>query len=161
MAMPAVHDPPQTEAPTQPVVLFDGVCNLCNASVDFILRWERSPHYRFGSLQSDQAQRLLDSVAQTGHEGTGNDRATFGTASDPKSIVLVDEDGVHTQSTAALRISRNLRTPWNWFYALRLIPRPLRDAVYRIVARYRYVWFGRRETCRVPTPELRNRFLDD
>lgn len=151
----AAH-PADTPALANPVVLFDGVCNLCNGSVDFVLKWERVPRLRFASLQSDEARRLL---AERSVSGASLDPGG-GTSDAPRSIILIDGEGVHTQSTAALRIARELRAPWSALHLLHVIPRPLRDLVYRWVARNRYTWFGRRESCRVPTPELRHRFLD-
>jgi predicted DCC family thiol-disulfide oxidoreductase YuxK len=127
------------------VVLFDGVCNLCNGSVDFLLRREKSGRLRFASLQSDVAKRLL---------------AEHRKADDLSSIVLIEDGRVFTRSDAALRLLAHLRAPWPLFGALRLVPRPLRDLVYDQVARHRYSWFGRRSSCRVPTAEERARFLD-
>ena len=128
------------------VVLFDGVCNLCNGSVQFILK--RDPHgrFRFASLQSDAGRRLL--------------RAHGLPADALESVVLVEDGRAWTHSDAALRIARGLSGGWRAAGALRVVPRPLRDAVYGLVARNRYRWFGRRESCMVPTPEWRARFLD-
>ena len=160
MNMPAANDP-RLANHERPVVLFDGVCNLCTASVDFILRWERRPLHLFGSLQSEAARDLLRTLPPRRNDaGTPANELERDSGDDPSSIVLIDEAGVHTQSTAALRISRHLRAPWSWLYALLLIPRPLRDGVYRFIARHRYAWFGRRDACRVPTPELQSRFID-
>ncbi len=126
------------------MLLFDGVCNLCNGAVDFVLRHERAPTLRFAALQSAAGVELLR--AHRLSEAL-------------ETMVLVEDGRVSVQSTAALRAARHLRAPWSWAYALLILPRPLRDAVYRIVARNRLRWFGERETCRVPTPELRARFL--
>ena len=126
----------------QHIVLFDGVCNLCNGAVRFILARDPEGHFRFASLQSETARRLLkdDAPAET--------------------IVLIEAGKTYTKSTAALRIARGLRFPWPLLYALVAIPRPLRDLVYDWVARHRYAWFGKRETCPVPTPEVRWRFME-
>jgi predicted DCC family thiol-disulfide oxidoreductase YuxK len=126
-------------------VLFDGVCNLCNGSVLFVIDRDPSAHFHFAALQSDAGRALL---RQHGYAGA-----------DLSSIVLVDGGRLYTRSTAALRIARRLAWPWRLLYALIVVPRPLRDAVYDLVARNRYRWFGREEACRVPTPELRGRFL--
>ncbi|MEM6455060.1 MAG: DCC1-like thiol-disulfide oxidoreductase family protein [Acidobacteriota bacterium] len=129
-----------------PVLLFDGVCNLCDASVQFILRHEADDRLRFASLQSDAARARL---AQAGVDGPL-----------PDSVVLIDDNGVHVQSTAALRAARRLRFPLSLLAVLLLIPRALRDAAYAFIARSRYRWFGRRDTCIVPSPATRARFLD-
>jgi predicted DCC family thiol-disulfide oxidoreductase YuxK len=128
-----------------PIVLFDGVCNLCNGSVQLIIRHDRQGLFRFASLQSPLGQELL---------------ARFGI--DPKvvdSVILVEGDRWFKESDAALRIARGMSGAWKALSILRVIPRPLRDAAYRLIARNRYRWFGRQETCWLPTPELRERFL--
>jgi predicted DCC family thiol-disulfide oxidoreductase YuxK len=127
------------------VILFDGVCNLCNGFVQFVIARDPARRFQFASLQSDAAQRRLE----------GADIA----ADVPDSIVLLEEGRLFTRSTAALRIARRLRFPWSLAFALIAIPRPVRDGVYNLVARNRYRWFGTRETCMIPTPELEERFL--
>jgi predicted DCC family thiol-disulfide oxidoreductase YuxK len=130
---------------THPIVLFDGVCNLCSGSVQFILRRDPAGTFRFASLQSDLAQRLL------------TERGL-----DPKaldSVVVVDGDRFYRESDAALRVARDLKGAWKALTVFRLIPRPIRDWAYRLIARNRYSWFGKAETCWLPTPELRERFL--
>jgi len=129
------------------IVLFDGVCNLCNGSVLFIIDRDRSAYFRFAALQSEAARRVLAGLGRTPRDG------------DPESIILVEGDRMYEQSSAALRIVRRLRGAWKLLYAFVIVPRPLRDVVYRFVARHRYRWFGRTSECRVPTPELRERFL--
>ena len=143
--------------PEGPVVLFDGVCNFCNGAIQFIVDHERKPTLTFAALQSSIAKGLLDRAF--GVERAKELRLGVTGDGDPDTIVLVE--GAHgcTHSTAGLRIVRHLRAPWNWLSALIVLPRPLRDLVYRFIARNRYSWFGRSETCRVPTPELRKRFL--
>jgi predicted DCC family thiol-disulfide oxidoreductase YuxK len=128
------------------VILFDGVCNLCNASVDFILAHEARPRFQFAALQSEAGQRLLAA------RGLGSAL--------PESVILVDGEAVHTRSTAALQIARHLRFPWSLLFGLVIIPRPLRDAIYAFVARRRQSWFGVRLVCRLPTPAEKDRFLD-
>ena len=127
------------------VVLFDGVCNLCNRFVQFVLRRDPGGYFRFGSLGSEAAARVLERVP----------------APDPlpDSIILVEAGHVFTRSTAALRIARRLRFPWPLAYALIAVPRPVRDLGDDVVARRRYRWFGRRESCMIPGPGLRERFL--
>ena len=130
----------------KPLVLFDGVCNLCNGFVQFVIERDPAARFQFGALQSDAAQRLLASAGCSSPET-------------PETVVLLEDGRVFARSTAALRIVRRLSFPWRLAYGFILIPRPLRDAIYDSVARRRYRWFGRREQCMMPTPELQRRFL--
>lgn len=130
-----------------PVVLFDGVCNLCNGTVQFVIRRDRAQRFRFAPLQSEAAARAC---AAAGVAAPG---------SEPGSMLLILGDRVVDRSTAALHIARRLPFPWPLFSVFLLVPRFLRDLVYRFVARNRYRWFGKNESCMVPTPELRGRFL--
>lgn len=128
------------------VILFDGVCHLCQGAVKFIIKRDPRGIFHFASLQSAAADRLLEGKTPEG--GFLN------------TIVLV-EDGVHyTRSTAALRIARRLRFPWPLMYLFIVIPRPLRDAVYGWIAANRYRWFGKDDACMMPTPDIRKRFLE-
>lgn len=127
------------------IVLFDGVCNLCDRSVQFIIRHDPTGRFRFASLQSDAGQTLL---------------REYGIAdSPPESIVLVEGDRLFTHSTAALRIARHLRFPWSLAAVFLLVPPPIRNSVYRMIARNRYRWFGKKEACLLPSPDIRARFL--
>ena len=128
-----------------PLVLFDGFCNLCSRSIDFIMRRDAAGRFRFGALQSAEAREVLLRVDAAPD--------TF------DSIVLVQGRGVLTHSDAVIEIARWLGFPWRILGAARVVPRPLRDGVYRWVAKNRYRWFGRRTTCRVPSPEEASRFL--
>ncbi len=139
------------------IVFFDGVCNLCNGAVQFVIDHERSSELRFAPLQSELAKDILE-TAFGAEQATRLRRGTTGNG-DPDSIVIVEGERGWSHSTAALRIARHLRAPWRWLAVLTIVPRPLRDAVYRWIARNRYRWFGTTESCRVPTPELRARFL--
>ena len=134
------------------VILFDGVCNLCNRSIQFVIRHDADAQFQFAPLQSEVAHRLLRSVGDTSN--VDSERGIR------DSFVFLDDRRVFRRSTAALRIVRHLRSPWWLLYALMVVPRPLRDWIYDRIARNRYRWFGRRETCMVPTPELSARFLD-
>jgi len=127
-----------------PIIFFDGVCVLCNGFVDRMLRADRRGIFRFAPLQGETARALLPPQDD-----------------DPLrwSLLYLDEHGVHVQSDASLQICRRLGGAWWWLSLLRFIPRPLRDAAYRIVVRNRYHWFGQRATCRVPSPAERARFL--
>lgn len=131
-----------------PIVLFDGVCNLCSGSVNFIIDRDPRRTFRFAALQSDVARRTLEGLGRSIPDG------------DPDSIVVVDGGRLYERSAALLCIARHMRGAWPLLAALVVIPRPLRDALYRWLAARRYRWFGRSDTCRVPTPELRARFLE-
>ena len=134
----------------RPVILFDGVCNLCNASVRWVLHRDTRARFDFASLQSAAAGRILEAA-----------RVADGARSLPDAIVLVDSEGVHTGATAAVRIARRLSFPHSLLGVLgAAVPAPIRDPVYRLVARHRYRWFGRRDHCAVPSPEHAARFLD-
>jgi len=133
-------------ASVERVVMFDGVCNLCNGLVQFIIR--RDPHARF------KFAAMTAAADDAGSSFTQNVKLL------PASVVLVEDGRKYERSTAVLRIARQLRSPWPLLYAFIVVPRPLRDWAYDFVARRRYRWFGRRETCIVPTPELRARFLE-
>lgn len=129
------------------IVLFDGVCGLCNWSVDFLIRRDRRGALRFAPLQSHVAQTLL--------RERGLDAAEF------SSAVVIDGSQVYRRSDAALQALWQLGKPWRALALLaRLLPRPGRDALYDWVATNRYRWFGQRLSCRIPTPEERERFLD-
>jgi len=138
-------DQPHPSDISAAVVLFDGVCNLCNGAVQFILRRDPRGVFRFASLQSEIGQALLRQ-----HQLP---EISVGT------IVLIEHGRAYTHSTAALRIARKLPGAWKASYAAILIPAAWRDAVYRYIARNRYRWFGRSEQCMLPRPEHRHRFL--
>lgn len=127
------------------IVLFDGVCNLCNSSVQFILKRDKKKKFLFGSLQGEAGQKLL----QQFNLPTDNFH----------SFVLIEGASVYTQSTAALRMARHLKGGWQLLYGFIILPKFLRDGVYKWIATNRYKWFGKRETCRIPTAEERSRFL--
>lgn len=138
-------------------MLFDGVCNLCNAAVQFMIDRDPSGKLHFAALQSDVGAKLLEDAmgaeqARLLREGVTGD-------GDPDSIVLVENGKAWTHSTAALQIARRLRFPWTTAVVLFVWPRFIRDIVYRFIARNRYRWFGKSDTCRIPTPELKARFL--
>ena len=126
------------------IVFFDGVCVFCNGTVRFIANRDPQRRYRFAPLGGLAARKLLGRL----------DRP------EPDAIVLVEGDRVFTRSTAALRIARRLSWPYALVYAIVVVPRPIRDAVYDWVARNRYRWWGKLEECPVPRPEDRERFLD-
>jgi len=146
-----------SEVANEPVVLFDGVCNLCNAAVQFMIDRDSKNVLRFAAIQSEVAAKLLDESMGPERAKLIRDGATGD--GDPDTIVLVDGGVAYTHSNAALRIARRLRFPWSWLVVGLVVPRPLRDVIYRWIARNRYRWFGKSDTCRIPTPELRARFL--
>ena len=127
------------------LVLFDGVCGLCNGFVDFLLPRDREAALLFGALQSEAGRKALRDV--------GLPDTT------PETLVVIDEGRAYVESTGALRLFGRLPWPWRALGWLRVVPRPLRDAVYRFVARNRYGWFGKRDSCRLPSPSERARFL--
>ena len=127
------------------VVLFDGVCNLCNGAVRFVIDRDPEGRFAFAPLQSDFALKRLTAA---GIEPAALD-----------GIVLIDAGRVRTRSDAVLGIVGRLRRPWPWLAALRIVPHPLRDAAYNLVARHRYRLFGRQARCRLPTQEEAARFV--
>ncbi len=129
----------------QTIVFFDGVCNLCNGTVQFLIRNDKSKLLTFCSLQSERGAEVMKQVSKQG--GT------------PKSIILLAGNRYYTKSTAVLKIAQKLGGRWALLYPFILIPGPLRDLVYDLVAKNRYRWFGRSETCMVPDPSLAARFL--
>lgn len=139
-----MHDHCPTQSPH--IILFDGVCNLCNGSVQFIIRHDKNGIFKFASLQSDYAASLPDLKGYTGDSLS--------------TLVLQQGDAFYFKSAAALRIARLLRFPISLTYVFIIVPAPLRDAAYDWIARNRYAWFGKRETCWLPTSELKSRFLD-
>lgn len=129
------------------VVLFDGVCNLCSTSVQFIIQRDPQEHFQFASLQSEKAKTLLKQVGHSGDETLA-------------SIVLIEDGKYFEESTAALKIASALTFPWGLLKAFLIFPKFLRDPFYRLVARNRYNWFGKRDTCFLPSPEYKKRFIE-
>ncbi|MDE2877363.1 thiol-disulfide oxidoreductase DCC family protein [Candidatus Palauibacter soopunensis] len=135
----------------RPIVLFDGVCNLCAGAVRFIIRRDRSGRFRFASLQSDVGRRIL-AATQVDPPGPGEP---------PRSLVLFAGGKVYRSSTAALLILAGLGRAWPFVATLLVIPSPLRNFVYRFVARNRYRWFGKETACELPRSEEGWRFIDN
>lgn len=130
----------------RPLLLYDGNCGLCDRSVQFVLRRDRGGHFRFAALQSEPARRL---VAELGFDPEAVD-----------SVILVDEEGnAARESTAALRTAARLGWPWRALAAALVLPRALRDPVYRFIAKRRLRWFGSADACRLPAPGEREQFL--
>lgn len=127
------------------ILLFDGVCNLCNGIVKFIIKRDPAKKIRFAALQSDVGKALLEK------SGLG----------DMQTLVLIHGDKYYIKSSAALHVLKELGGIWKICYALIIIPRPIRDLVYDVVSKTRYRVFGRRNTCMVPAPGVRDRFIVD
>lgn len=127
------------------IIVFDGVCNLCSASVQFIIARDTAKRFRFASRQSPVGQELM------GRHGLAPDR--------DDSIVLIEGDRAWLRSSAALRIARRLRWPWPILFGLILVPPLLRDYIYDRIAASRYRWFGRSDTCMLPNDSTKDRFL--
>ncbi|MCB0475561.1 MAG: DUF393 domain-containing protein [Flavobacteriaceae bacterium] len=135
-----------TSIPNKPLILFDGVCNLCNRSVQFIIKRDTKKQFLFASLQSDAAKNILLQLNQKNY--------------DPDTILLIEDAQLYQRSTAALRIARKLDGWWRLLYHFILVPRFIRDYFYDIIANNRYRWFGKRDSCMVPGEDVRGRFLN-
>jgi predicted DCC family thiol-disulfide oxidoreductase YuxK len=140
------------------ILLFDGVCNFCDASVNFIIARDRAGYFKFAPLQSETGQELtrkfgLEFAAMSDKE-TGR-----GEAIPIDSVILIENEKAYTHSTAALRVARKLDGIWSWGYAFIVLPRAIRDFFYKLFARHRYRLFGKKDVCMMPTPELKQRFL--
>lgn len=129
----------------QSVVFFDGVCNLCNGAVQFIIRHDKRNTFKFAALQSDEGIKLLKEV---GYQSVA-----------PDTILLLHKGKLYSRSTAALKIARELNGLWPMLYASMVIPKFIRDAAYNLIARNRYKIWGKQDSCWIPTPELKAKFL--
>lgn len=129
----------------QPLIIFDGVCNLCEYSVQFIVKNDRQARFKFVSAQSDRGKEL-----QRLH---GVDTLKDGT------VILLKNDQVYVKSDAAVEIAKDLQGPWRFLHVLKFIPRPVRDLVYSIISKNRYRWFGKKNECLLPDKNIRDRFL--
>lgn len=127
-----------------PIILFDGECNFCDKSVQFIIKRDPNGYFKFASLQSEIGEELLKK---------------YQVPSSIDSIILIQNDQYYIKSSAALRICKYLKGPWKLFSTLIIVPRPIRNFFYGIIAKNRYKWFGKQESCMLPTPEQRKRFL--
>ncbi|MBD0365460.1 MAG: thiol-disulfide oxidoreductase DCC family protein [Flavisolibacter sp.] len=131
---------------TNPIILFDGVCIFCNGMVLFIIKQDKQKVFRFAALQSEAGQRLLET-----YQLPRNDFDSF---------LLIENGKVYRSSTAGLRLYNKLPWYWMWMQVFWIVPKIFRDAVYDFIARNRYKWFGKKETCMIPTSDVRSRFLD-
>ena len=127
------------------IILFDGVCNFCNFWVNFVIDRDQKDHFRFAALQSKEGQKILNDF--------GLSKTDFDT------FILIDGEEYFIKSTAVLKIARKLNYPVKSLYYLIIIPRFIRDFVYSIIAKSRYKFFGKREVCRIPTNEEKQKFL--
>ena len=127
------------------VVLFDGVCNLCNSSVNWIIDHDKRNEFRFASLQSDYGQQVINKFNLQGEY--------------LNTVILVDGDRLYTRSAAVLKIAGIIGGVWGLLTVFLIVPAFIRDIVYNFIARNRYRWFGKKESCRIPTPELKSKFL--
>jgi len=130
----------------RPLILFDGVCNLCNGSVQFIIRHDPLGYFKYASLQSAAGQHHLHKFNLP--------------VSQIHSVILIKGEKMFQKSDAALEIVRNLNGLWPALSIFKIIPLVLRDWLYDVVARNRYVWFGKKDSCMIPTPELKSRFIE-
>ena len=128
------------------LILYDGVCHLCNGFVRFIINRDKEKKFQFGHLQSPEGQRYVREYPQLLEQ--------------MKTVVLVEHETIYTRSTAALRITKHLGGIWSLTYGLIIVPAFVRDAVYDLVSRHRYRLFGRTDQCLVPSPDIRDRFID-
>jgi predicted DCC family thiol-disulfide oxidoreductase YuxK len=127
------------------IILFDGVCNFCNSSVQFIIKRDPTGYFKFASLQSETGQQLLKK---------------YGVSKEIDSLIVIEKQSVYIKSSAALQISRKLTGFWSFFSILRVFPPLFRDYLYDLVAKNRYNWFGKSDNCMLPTAEMKKRFLD-
>lgn len=130
----------------KPIILFDGVCNLCNSSVLFVLKHEKSDELRFASLQSEFGQNKLKEHHL--------DSKTF------NSIVFIEDGKYYQKSSAALKIASYLKFPYGFLKYLIIVPSFIRNFVYDIISKNRYKWFGQKDSCMIPSTELKSRFID-
>ena len=138
------------------IVLFDGVCNFCDASVNFVIEHDHDGYFKFAPLQSEAGEKLAREHNLRSETGEAQPQ---GGLIPIDSVILIEDGAAYTHSTAALRILRRLGLPWSTLYAFIIVPSPVRDYLYRLFARYRYRMFGKKDECMLPTPEARARFL--
>lgn len=130
----------------QPIILFDGVCNFCNSAVNFTLKRNAKANIRFAPLQGEAGQRILQQYHLP--------------ADDMQSFIFIEDGRVYKRSTAALKVCRHLRGLWPLCYGFMIVPGCIRDGIYNWIAKNRYTWFGVKETCMIPTPDMKARFIN-
>jgi len=129
----------------QSIILFDGVCNMCNGFVNFLIPRDKKNRFQFGSLQSDKVKELLKQY----HYSTD----------DISTVILIENHQLYSQSTAVLKIARKMSGGWSLLYTFIIIPKPVRDFLYNLIARNRYSLFGKKDSCMMPTPESKAKFI--
>ena len=129
----------------QPVILFDGICNFCNSAVNFVIKRDKKRNIFFAPLQSETGQKLLQQYNLP--------------QNDMESFVFIENEKAYTQSTAALKVCRYLKGLWSLCYGFIIVPKFIRDGIYSWIAKNRYKWFGVRQECMIPTPDVKERFL--
>lgn len=132
--------------PQQSIILFDGICNLCNTAVQFVIRRDNSNHFLFASSQSEEGKKIL----------TENNLP----ANEMNSFILVENGKAYDQSVAALKVVRKLKGLWRFLFGFIIVPKFIRDGIYQVISKSRYQWFGRKNECMIPTPGLKAGFLN-
>ncbi len=130
---------------SKPIILFDGICNLCDGAVQFVIKHDREGKFLFAALQSEAGQALLKEYGLPGENFN--------------SFILLQDEKIYNKSTAALKVVRQIKGAWSCLYIFIIVPTFIRDAVYNWIAQNRYKWFGKKDRCMMPTPELQARFL--
>ena len=136
----------QEVAKNKTIILFDGVCNLCNSAINFVIDKDTNNNFHFASLQSEFGQALL---VHFGRNTTDFD-----------SMIVYENGKIETKSTAALRIAAGLSGSWKFLSIFKIVPTFLRNGIYNLIAKNRYSWFGKKNECRIPTPELKAKFIE-
>ena len=126
------------------IVMFDGECNFCDASVHFIIKRDPNAYFQFAALQSNAGSEL---------------KKKYQIPEQIDSFILIKDNQVYKYSDGALEVCRHLKGLWKMLYILKVVPRPIRNRVYKYIAKNRYKWFGKKDECMVPSPEVRSRFL--
>ena len=129
----------------QPIILFDGVCNFCNSAVNFTLKRNKKANIMFAPMQSGAGAKILQQYNLD--------------ENDMKSFIFIDNGEVYKQSTGALRVCKYLSGLWPICYGFIIVPKFIRDGIYNFIAKNRYKWFGQKQACMIPTPDVKARFL--
>ena len=133
--------------PDVPIILFDGVCNFCSSAVNFVIKRDKKSILKFATLQSNVSHQLLATRQLP--------------ANDLKSFVFIENNKIYTRSTAALKVCRYLNGLWPMMYGFIIVPKFIRDGIYNWISKKRYQWFGKKEECMIPTPGVKDRFLNE
>ena len=131
--------------PQHSIILFDGVCNLCNTAVQFVISHDTSNHFLFASFQSEEGKKILAK-----NNLPANEMGSF---------ILVENGKVYDRSTAVLKVLRKLKGLWRLMYSFIIVPKFIRDGLYQVISKNRYQWFGKKNECMIPTPDLKAKFL--